>query len=335
MSHMIENNQLAFVGKHGSMWHGLGHDVARGTTGKDMLKVAGLAWPVQRRKLAMRGLWPDGTVDRNSMLTAELEGYRAIVRGDTNEVFQIASDTYQPHQNLEIVEFFREYCEAGHAEMSTVGALRDGRVIWALAKLTDVVSDIIKDDALVGYMLLATSHDASIPTIGKPTQTRVVCNNTLQIALGEKAKDNTFRMKHTRKFTDADKAEARRVMGMASESVSRMNELAADLARVTVDHDGWMEFMGKLLGEDNLINPKTAELARIPQAIQDATMTSPGSGLASARGTMWGLVNGVTYYADHTARTRSESNRLFSSWFGSNERLKNDAVRIAKEMAGV
>lgn len=328
MAHQIEQNQFAYKGE--AAWHGLGTQVPATATGEEMLQVAGLAWTVKRRQLAMRSAIQGDT----RMLTEPLAGFRAIVRTDTDHVFQVASDRYQPVQNREIVDFFREFCEAGHATVETVGALRDGAVIWALAKLNGGSSATLAGgDELRGYMMLATSHDGSLKTIGKPTQTRVVCGNTLFIALGERSA--TYSLKHSSKFTEAQRDSAKRVMGMAIENIAAINELSAQLARVTIDHDGWMEFMGKLLGEDGVIDPKTADLSRLAADIQDATMTSPGSGLPSARGTMWGAVNGVTFYADHVARARSDSNRLFSAWFGEGERLKNSAVRIAAEMAGV
>jgi phage/plasmid-like protein (TIGR03299 family) len=267
------------------------------------------------------------------MLTDQLSGFRAIVRSDNDHVFQVASDRYQPVQNLEIVNFFREFCEAGHATVETVGALRDGAVIWALARLNGGSSaTLVGGDELRGYMMLATSHDGSLKTIGKPTQTRVVCGNTLAIALGEKSA--TYSLKHSSKFTDQQKDDAKRVMGMAIAQIAKTNELAAQLARVTVDHDGWMEFIGKLLGEENVLDAE-ANLSRLASDIQESTMTSPGSALVSARGTMWGLVNGVTHYVDHVGRSRSDSNRLFSAWFGDGERMKNSAVKVAMEMAGI
>ena len=71
------------------------------------------------------------------------------------------------------------------------------------------------------------------------------------------------------------------------------------------------------------------------EVIQESTIASPGSELESARGTLWGAVNGVTHYVDHVARARTDSNRLFSGGFGDGERMKNSAVRVAAEMAGV
>lgn len=327
MAHMIENNMMAYVGA--KPWHGLGVEVNEEATGAEMLQAAGMEWKVQRRAIAMR----PSSGDRSVMLTSQLDEFRAIVRSDNDKVFQIASDRYQPVQNSEIVDFFHEYCEAGHAVMETVGGLRDGAVVWALARLNGGSTRTIgQSDELRGYMLLATSHDGSLRTVGKPTQVRVVCHNTLTAAIGAKSA-NTFSMKHTRKFGAADKDEAQKVMGMASKQVAETNQLAADLAAVTIDHDGWMDFMTRLLGEDGVIDPKSADLSRVASAIQDATISSPGSALDTARGTLWGAVNGVTWYADHAARSRSDANRMFSAWFGPNEALKVKAMEVAREMA--
>jgi phage/plasmid-like protein (TIGR03299 family) len=336
MAHMIEKNQMAFVGE--TPWHGLGVEVPAGSTGAEMLKVAGLDWQVQRRQLAMRN---GQGVD---LLTNPLTGYRAIVRATDDKVFQIATDGYKVVQNAEVVDFFREYCEAGHATMETVGALRDGAVIWALARLnggsTKVIqpgadaSGLNQPDELRGYMLLATSHDASLKTIGQPTQVRVVCHNTLTAALGSKGQ-HTYSLRHSSKFDDVAKARAREVMGVAIEQIAELNDLSAQLAKVPIDEKGWMDFMTSILGPDGVLNPETAELSKMAEDIRVATMTSPGSNLATARGTLWGAVNGVTYFADHVKRSRSQQNRLFSAWFGDGDILKRRAMVQAVEMAGI
>lgn len=328
MAHMIENNMMSYKGQE--PWHGLGFRVDENATGVEMLKAAGLDWTVQRRAIAMR----DATGSKDVMLTAPLQGFRAIVRADNDEVFQVATDRYQPVQNAEIVDFFREYCEAGHATMETMGGLRGGAVVWALARLNGGSTRVIGgNDEVRGYMLLATSHDGSLRTIGKPTQVRVVCHNTLTAALADRDARNTFTMKHTRKFTSAVRQEAQDVMGMAIQQIKATNALAEQMSEYTLDHAGWIDFMSRIMGgQDNVIDPVTAELNKLCAAIQDATIESPGSALESARGTLWGAVNGVTWYADHAARARSESNRLFSAWFGPNETLKTKALYVAQEM---
>lgn len=328
MSHEIVNNQMSYVGAE--PWHGLGVQLPDGATGAQMLQAAGLDWRVNRHVLAMKDA-------AGNLITGPLANYRAIVRSTDHHVYQIATDSYQPVQNLEVADFFREYCEAGHASMETFGGLRDGAVIWALAKLNGGSNaNLGSGDELRGYMLLATSHDGSLKTIGQPTQVRVVCHNTLTAALGSTDAHHTFRLSHRSKFDERMKDEARRVMGCAIEQVARTNELAAELSRVTLDESGWLTFMQKLMGSaDAVIDPATAELTRVAEDIREATISSPGSALPTARGTFWGAVNGVTYFVDHVKRSRSQQNRVWSAWFGDGYRMKQSAVQVACEMAGI
>lgn len=360
MSHQIIDNMIAWKGEQ--PWHGLGVEVPAEATGVEMLQLAKLNWHVQRRMIAMRD------AAGKDLLTVPLSGYRAIVRQDTDEVFQVATDRYHPIQNEEIVEFFREYCEAGHARMETVGGLNGGSKVWALAKLnggTETAIDSKGEDQVKGYLLLATSHDGSLRTVGKATQVRVVCYNTLSAALGltggklpRELEANEFRMKHSRKFSPAVKAEAQTVMGMAIQQIQAVNRVASELAKVKVDDKGRFEFITRLLGTSAMQDEPQAiavklsvesddaflkslgiattadELSRVGRSIYDSMLQSPGSQLQSAKGTAWGMVNGVTWYVDHE-RGRNQDNRLSGAWFGEGDRLKRDAVKVAVEMAGI
>lgn len=331
MAHMIENNTIAY--KNETPWHGLGFRVDPNASGMEMLKAAGMDWKVQRRTLAMRGDLTNPEVDRNKMLVDELQGFKAIVRSDNNSVFCIPTAKYNVVQNEEIVDTFREYCEAGHASMETVGGIRNGAVVWALAKLNGGSEAMLKGgDALKGYILMSTSHDGSLSTTAKATQVRVVCNNTLTAALQGKAE---FRMKHSSKFTEARKLEAQQALGIAMEQIQRLHKAAEVLSNVNIDHSDWLSFMAKLMGsEDAVIDPKSAQLTKMASDIQDATVLSPGANMESAKGTLWGAVNGVSYYTDHQ-RGRTQDSRLVSAWFGDSDLLKRTAVNVALEMAGV
>ena len=187
MAHMILNNEMAFVGE--KPWHDEGVECTPELINETrrayncskevaMLIIAKMNWEVQRRALAMR----DGM--GKGLLTDPLANFRAIVRKDTNEVFQVATDKYFPMQNRQIVEFFQQFCDAGHMTLETLGALQGGRKVWALAKLADCGKVIGENDELMGYVLLATSHDGSLQTVAQATQVRVVCWNTLSLALG-------------------------------------------------------------------------------------------------------------------------------------------------------
>jgi phage/plasmid-like protein (TIGR03299 family) len=324
MAHMIENNQIAY--KNETPWHGLGFKVADNATGQEMLEVAGLNWKVQRRTLAMCDSKGQG------LIVNPLAGYRAIVRSDTDHVFAVPTNKYNLVQNSEIVDLFREYCEAGHASMETVGALRGGSVVWALAKLNGGSSLTIKgNDVVNGYVLMTTSHDGSLSTTAKATQVRVVCHNTMTAALAAKA---DFRLKHSAKWTPERKDEAKQALGIAMEQVQTINTHSAKLAEVSIDQSDWVSFMTKLMGLDAVLSPITGELTKVAADIYDSTVNSPGADLVSAKGTLWGAVNGVTHYVDHK-RGRSQDSRLSSAWFGDSDMLKRSAMVTALEMAGV
>ncbi len=349
-------------------WHGKGYGLTDEDKGalsqmspaeraKWWLKVAQCDFVIQRRMLAMRQ--GDGT----GLMVDPLKGYRAIVREDTNEVYQIATTRYQPVQNLEIVSFFNEYCEAGGCELETVGAIDGGRKIWALAKLAN--DTVGEGDHKTTYALIATSHDGTIQTIAKGTDVYVVCWNTLSAAIGYDGRKmgaiakGEFRLKHSTKFTEARRKEAQETIGIFREQSQHATEVANKLSRVSIDDRGRVEFIQRLLGGESIleqivtdsqpvptsglldamiagasrVEDKPEDLGRLGKALLEAMASSPGSELVERKGTLWGAVNGVTYHVDHE-RGRNQDNRLDGAWFGDGDRLKRDAVRVALEIAG-
>jgi phage/plasmid-like protein (TIGR03299 family) len=378
-----------FVGD--GAWHNEGNVIAKGSdlynrlmAGQvpvdELAQLAGLNWTVEKAALAMRPIgYIPGTSDPLSMDTGHLKEYRAIRRSDTGHVYQMVSHKYNPVQNREIIDFFKEYCEAGHATIETMGSLKNGAVVWCLARLNGQSSKVLDGlDELRGYMLLATSHDSSVTLTGKPTQVRVVCWNTLSAALAYKyhgktdRAEKTFRMRHSRKFDAAAKLEAQEIMGMAIERIAYANEVSAKLAQVHIDAEGRLEFIHRLIGSGNLLETivdqtyaadssdvlamaianteavdraalaskglttteREDKLSSVGKAVLDAIINSPGSDMITAKGTLWGAVNGATYYADHSSTARNDDNRTFSAWFGPGQTLKNQAVEIALDMAG-
>lgn len=352
--HGIENNEIAYAGS--TPWHGLGHSVERGTTGKRMLEIAKLNYPVLLEDVIVNG--------------KVLPQYKAIVRGDNGKVFSIQSDRYQPVQNEEIVDLFAEYCEAGHATMETVGAIRGGAIVWALARLNgDTKMTLAGDDQVEGYILFSSAHDGTLPTIGMPTQKRVVCQNTFNAALRANKSKAGFRMKHSTKWTPERATEAKEVLGIAIEDCVKFNELSAKLSNVTIDDKGRFEFISQLMDGKYLLEEATEnavasasaiaptgdflmdaitttqrhmnapvnfteKLNRVGNSILDAILDSPGSDLTSAKNTLWGAVNGVSYYTDHVA-SRTQDSRLYNAWFGTAQQLKESAIAVASNMAGI
>jgi phage/plasmid-like protein (TIGR03299 family) len=326
MPHMIENNEIAWVGRR--PWHGFGNEVKRGATGLEMLKAAHLNWRVELRDIAF--MLPGVTGN----MIDPLAKFKAVTRSDTDRVFTVATTDFNPVQNEDVVDFFREFCEAGHADVETVGALRGGAIVWCLAKLKGLASRLILGDLVEGYLFIATAHDCSMQTIARATQIRIVCWNTLSAALRERGGSrNQFRCSHTRKWTPEVAEEARRTVGMAVEALGYTNAVCEKLAAVPLDDAGFVEYMELLMGKDNVKDEKGV-LKPTATAIWTARDTSPGADVAPAKGTLYGALNAVTYYADWV-RGRTDETRVRGSFFGDGERMKNDALEAAMELAGV
>lgn len=372
MAHMIENNEMAYVGE--KPWHDEGNqltadrmsaiaDDLRKELGREpnqtdvWLRAAKLGWLIEQRDVFVA--LGDTTKSMYRFGNVAAPQYKAIVRADNNTVFSIPSKRYQIVQNAEVIDLFREYCEAGHATMETVGAIRGGAVVWALAKLNGGSSLTLKgNDVVNGYVLFTTSHDGSMPTMGKATQVRVVCHNTLSMAVaGKNGKlEGQFKMKHSAKWTSTRQAQAKEQMEIALKTSAKFNDACQKLSSVNIDQAGRLEFVNRLLkGESlleqvletsqpvNMLDAAIAEtvtresaednMSRVGKAILEAMLVSPGSDLESAKNTLWGAVNGVTHYVDHE-RGRTADARLSQGWYGVGDALKTDAMQIALEMAG-
>jgi phage/plasmid-like protein (TIGR03299 family) len=358
MSHEIEKGttgkgELVYVGA--VPWHTLGWQCEAGATGQDMKIKAGLNWQIELRELAF--MLPGATGD----MVNPLSHYRAVTRSDNDRVFGVVTKWWNPVQNDQIVDFFQAYCEAGHATMEAVGALKGGAVVWALAKLgAEASKKLLGVDVVEGYVLMATSHDQSMVTTARGTQVRAICANTIGAAMRDHVgSQNIVRTSHTKKWTKDVEAQAQKQLGIMIEDLAYTNELAEKLAKVHIDDDGRLEFVEQLLLKQGTVLDAVVEaqqpagsvldqiiaktdkplsredrLGRIGKAILHAIVESPGADLLTAKGTLWGAVNGATWYADHERGT-SEDTRLRAAWFGDGSELKNDALSVAAEMAGV
>ena len=248
---------------------------------------------------------------------------KVIVRSDTHAPLSVVSRRYQVVQPVEVLEFYRDLVEVGGFELETAGVLKGGRKLWALAK-TGQEAVLRGGDRVKSYLLLATACDGTLATTAQFTSVRVVCNNTLQIALG----DSTAAVKvpHSTKF---DPAQVKRALGVGvstfQEFMYRMRLLSE--RRVTAGEAG-------KFAREVLMLPTVSEKAA--QSASDAVLAlfhgkAIGASLDAANDTAWGLLNAVTEWTDHRRRARSPSNRLDSAWFGVGATIKQRALDAAIE----
>jgi phage/plasmid-like protein (TIGR03299 family) len=132
------------------------------------------------------------------------EEQRVLYRSDTHAPLSVVSQRFQEVQPMEILHFYRDLTEQSGFELETAGVLKGGKKFWALAR-TGQSSALKGKDVSNGYILLATACDGTLATTAQFTSIRVVCNNTLAIALrGQQGNSGVVKVPHSTRF-DAEK----------------------------------------------------------------------------------------------------------------------------------
>ena len=332
MAHMIDETTgraaTAWVGL--PPWHGLGTQMSDNEPLNEWLVKAGMDWKALRRPLGfdVGNICDTETEElKNPTNFFQLRDLQALVRSVTNGFRGMASPKYKIVQPDEVMNFFEDLTTAYGFKMETAGVLREGRIIWALAKtpLATALDDIDEVDA---YLLLSTSFDRSLATTARFTSIRVVCNNTLTMAnVGGRS---VVTIPHSKKF-DPDQAKIDLKIGAAWE---KFRSTIDRLANTPVSYEDQAKFLLKVY--HNVDKPEgTRSEERTMQRLGSILRNSPGSDMPTALGTMWGLLNAVTHDQDYSRGRRNDDNRMTQSWFGGGERLKNKAFKTAMEMAGM
>ena len=342
MAHQVET--MAYAGK--VPWHGLGRAVSSEMTPDEMVDAAGLNWTVSKRP-AYTTANPSVTNLFNPTESSEflfVPDQHFLVRDSDNSVLSPAGKSYVPFQNREVMQFFKKFTDAGQMKMETAGSLKEGRDIWGLAKLSHDFKLPGGDEVKV-YTLLNNSHQVGKSMTVMLTAIRVVCANTLGMALG--AEGQKFRVLHLQMFDEEIMKAAEEALGLSTVQMTQFQEQAEFLAKKKATDDAVQKFIaelfqpnllverGKVADTLNTLPPLRDEFKRTASNVMEAIETSPGANLASSKGTWWGVLNGVTYVQDHQKRATSQGNALHSAWFGSGAVTKRKALGKALEYARV
>lgn len=325
--HMIDfsNNRanIAFVGD--LPWHGLGERLPE-DAGIDQWRVAaGLDWSIKRAPVTFR---PEGDEE----VRISVPNQSVLYRSDTQEPLSIMSDNrYKVVQPGEILEFYRDLVEGSQFRIETAGSLSGGRRIWAMARSTGEIR-IGGQDLVLPYLLLATSCDGSMSTVADFTTVRVVCNNTLTMAVGSNGQKAGIRIPHSRNFVKDDVMNQLGLIG--DRTASFMNDVDA-LAQTRVTDEVAVNYFVELYAKKNEKNEISNEkhLEAVVNRLMNNWKNGPGANLRSSQGTAWGLVNAVTRYTDFDIRARSNDTRFNSGQFGIGAKAKRDAFDAALKLA--
>jgi phage/plasmid-like protein (TIGR03299 family) len=321
MAHLIE--QMAYVGQ--TPWHGLGNQLSPKQPLETWQKEAGMDWQIQESPVRFMA----DTIGNLGTIHTFPE-QKVLFRSDNKEALSVVSQRYQVVQPREVLEFYRDLSEVSGYELETAGVLKGGRKFWALARTGQ--SAVLKgNDEVSGYLLLATSCDGTLATTATPTTVRVVCNNTLTIALDGATR--SIKVPHSTRF---DPQAVKKQLGIA---VSQWDEFMYRMRNLAERKVQWHEAMGFFMNVLCDVQPNSA----IPQVLPNERALrkvqclyegqGKGSTLASANGTAWGLLNAVTEYVDHERRARSTEYRMDSAWFGQGAVIKQRALDAALKLA--
>lgn len=301
MSHEIET--MAFTNQ--VPWHGLGYKVDNKQTVEGMLKAAKLDWTVGKRPLFIQE-----NIDEDITRGYEsVDGHFALTRDSDNKVLDIVGRQYTPIQNHEAFKFFKEFVEAGSAYLETAGSLRGGQMVWGLANL-NASFKLKGEDEVKGYLLVVAPHMAGKSFITKFTTVRVVCNNTLTLAL-RSSNGGEFRMAHRTSLTDTVIERAKETLGIAREQVSEFEATAKKLQKIKLTRYEAVELLAPVFQPD-LVDFKdssawTPKMKVLMDALENAPGAQPDNG--------WGLLNAASYYSSHIA-SRTADKRLTNAWMG-------------------
>lgn len=352
MAHMIDETTgmaaIAYVGE--TPWHKLGQRLTAGASIDVWRQQAGLDYSVLRAPVQFERLMLDNIGTGDVLIPTErvtMPERNALYRSDTGAPLSVVSKDYKVVQPGEVLDFFGKLAEIGGFELETAGALSDGKRIWALAKVSDG-APIIGQDIVRPYVLLATSYDGTMATTAKFTAIRVVCNNTITMAVGAydpatglnrgsteqdtegRAVSSLVRIPHSKIF---DPDAVRLDLGIVANVWERWLVQTRVLAERDMNADQADRFMAKLLTS---IQPAPRDGKPLPDVRKSKgyerlmSMFADGNLIGDDMTgglNRWRALNCVTEWVDHE-RGKSDDTRMTSAWFGAGEGIKNRAYEM-------
>jgi len=324
MGHNLEirNGEVSMMYVGEVPWHGLGTKLETPATAAEAIQAAKLDWEVMKVPLH--------ATDGKRQL--EAKGKYAVVRKDlwgTEEcrVLGVVGKQYNPLQNREAFTFFDPIVGENAAIYHTAGVLGAGERIWILAKLPGNVT-VINDDVTDRYLLLSNSHDGTSAVQVKFTPVRVVCQNTLTMALNQ---GPTVRVAHVKNLRERLR-EAERLLGIVTRGFEEIESSFREMVRVQMNEDRVAQYLRSVFPDPRDPGNERAMMRARKNRLWAEHFFDQGKGNREdgVVGTLWAAYNGVTEYVDHRQIRQADDRRLNSVWFGSGYLAKARAYRAAR-----
>jgi phage/plasmid-like protein (TIGR03299 family) len=331
-------------------WHGEGRKVPQPLVWSEALRAGGLEWSVLEEPLCT--VTGQGTGQRTLFDNAEftpVKKRKALVRsdrspGDAGRVLAVVHGGFRPLQNLDGARIFDSVFGRGEAVYYTGGYLGQGEKVWLLARLKKDF-EVVVNDRVATYALFTNSHDGSVSVRIRLTTVRVVCENTLNVALREKGLGRQFRRSH--KFDPATlERDAKEFWGVTLQAMDVVADRYRSLAKARISGGDTTDVIKELFPTPKepagvkpsaavaeLYQRRRAEAERAQGEVRRLLEEGRGANLPDVPGTLWALINAVTEFVDHHQQTES---RESIAWTlpGEGMRIKERALKLIEERLG-
>lgn len=331
---------LAVLGIDGSIQHTLGNKLDQPADLAEALKAGGLDWEVGTMPLVPAGESCSSIPHRVAVVRKDRQP------GEQGRVVGVVHPGFQPLQNREGAQIFDALLGQGQRIYHTGGYLKNGEVIWLLARMPGEIL-VRGDDVLETYLLFTNSHDGSVAIDIRLTTIRVVCQNTLSMALNKKgAAGKVFRRSHNGSY-DLLKEEVKGFFEFTTRQCEEAEVLFSWLAATKCRQADFEAFLTKLMPDP--AKPATASrnpsILRAHDTRMESVMASrreimgvhvdgiPKQGIPPAEDSWWGALNTITGWVDHVQNT--DGDRYAHILLGSGDRFKSAALtRIQATLGG-
>lgn len=284
MAHEVESIYYVSNEENGRFvpWHGLGTPVEEAPNSYEALRIAGLNWKVESKPVFVND--------------KEVPNYVANVRDSDNSVLGIVTNRYKIVQNEEAFAF-TDALISGDVRYETAGSLKNGKRIWLLAKLPETK---VIDDVVIPYVCFTNTHDGTGAVQAIMSPIRVVCNNTLNLALTTAKR--SWSMRHVGDINGKIE-EAREVLGLADKYMKELNVFADKLANTSLPFEKAKEIVNELFPIDK--EDSDREKRNMQKCRDDIMVCYFAPDILKYQNTAYGLVNAVTDWAGHKTPLRN------------------------------
>ncbi|MGE4354225.1 MAG: DUF932 domain-containing protein [Oscillospiraceae bacterium] len=295
MSALVENMMYVKKSERDVPWHKLGRPVAEAPNSAEALRLAGLDWAVN----------PQDMYTNINGVMVKAPNCKANIRSSDNSILGVVTDRYTIVQNADAFAFTDDLI-GGDVRYDTAGSLKNGRTVWMLAKMP---SAKIAGDTVEPYLCFTNSHDGSGAVRICMTPVRVVCNNTLNMALNSAKRQWSAR--HVG-IMENKLDEARRSLELAERYMLELSVRAEQLANERMTDDEIRAIVETCFPVEDPDNARTVANAGTQRDGFYACYMAPD--IAKFLNTKWGVINAMSDYVGHSKPLRQTENYAENNW---------------------